>query len=144
MLFDDGFDFNAYFNAMNQMETNNDNSLTNLEKGFKRGNMFENIYKPYKNYQPSTIRPKTEKDALMLKIYETEFAMIDLSLYLDLHKEDTKIYDTFRNYVNDFEKYKNMYEKQYGPLDLTFIETNTYEWSKNPWPWDKDGGNKYV
>lgn len=144
MLFDDGFDFNTYFNVINQDNYNKNDELTNLEKGFIRGNMFENEYKPYKNYNPSTIRPKSEKDALMLKIYETEFAMIDLSLYLDLHKEDKQTYDKFRKYVNEFEKYKNMFERQYGPLDLTYIEANTYEWPQNPWPWDRDGGNKYV
>ena len=32
----------------------------------------------------------------------------------------------------------------YRPLELTSTYTDSYDYYKNPWPWDNDGGIKYV
>ena len=120
------------------------NMLTSDKIGLLRGNMFNNEYIPYRNKDVQSINTLTEQDALKLKIYETNFALIDLGLYLDLHPNDNDVFERFQNCLSDFEKYKDMYEKQYGPLELTCVKGNSYNWINNPWPWDKDGGTKYV
>ena len=114
-------------------------NLVDNKLGLQRGNMFENEYKTYKNYTPKALNINNE---LLLKLYETNFAIIDLNLYLDLHPNDNKLYDIYKNYVETFEKYKNLYEQNYGPLEITCINSNTYNWIDNPWPWD--GGNNNV
>lgn len=154
MLFDNNMDMNMIMNlsnmnlnSINEIEKINDlnnSKLTNDKTGLQRGNMFNNEYKPYKNYNPSSIDAKTEKDDLLLKLYETNFAIIDLNLYLDLHPNDFDMYQIYKEYINKFDSFKKMYEKNYGPLENTCIENNNYDWIKNPWPWDKDGGTKYV
>lgn len=142
MLFDDANIVNVYIKGNDDKMSNPE--LVNDEDGLIKGNMFKNEYVPYLNYKPNNLVPQTEKDALMLKLYETDFAIHDLNLYLDLHATDEKMYDVFKSYVNLYNKYKESYEKKYGPIDLESTIPNSYNWYKNPWPWDKDGGSMYV
>jgi hypothetical protein len=144
MLFDADYDINISINNNFKESTLNSPKLVNEQVGLIRGNMFLNDYIPYKNMQPQNIVPKTTKDTLMLKLYETDFALHDLNLYLDLHPNDNYMYEIFKNYVASFNDYKAKYEKEYGPLDLEDATASTYKWSDNPWPWDKDGGTMYV
>lgn len=141
MLFDDNMDVNM---IMNMTGISSKNNLVDEKLGLQRGNMFNNEYDQYKNYNPEELVTKTEKDELLLKLYQTNFAIIDINLYLDLHPNDNNMYETYKKYVNTFDKYKKMYEQNYGPLEITCVESQNYEWIKNPWPWDKDGGTKYV
>ena len=141
MLFDDANIVNIY---LKDNEKTSDNKLIDASLGLIRGNMFKNEYIPYLNYQPEKLVPKNDKETLLLKLYETDFALHDLNLYLDLHPKDQKIYDTFKVYVNEYNSYKDIYEKKYGQLDLESGNLTTYGWTKYPWPCDKEGGSMYV
>lgn len=141
MLFDDSNIVNVYIKS-DQKSSNT--TLIDAENGLLRGNMFKNEYVPYLNYQTPKLIAKNEKEKLMLKLYETDFALHDLNLYLDLHPNDQSIYETFKKLVNEYNYYKSMYEKSYGQLDLESGNDSKYRWSKFPWPWDKDGGTMYV
>ena len=57
-------------------------------------------YMPYKNYKAREVIPETEEEALLLKINESEFALNDISLYLDLHPNDYDMYRKFREETN--------------------------------------------
>ncbi len=116
--------------------------LFNEVEGFKYGNMFRNEYNPYKNYQVSKLRASNEKEELLLKIYESDFALNDLNLYLDLHPNDDEVYKLFRKYTEDERKYVDRYEKMYGPLNLCDSDYQNYMWDKGPWPFE--GGSKNV
>ena len=141
MLFDSQDNMNYFIKDFVDMENNN---LSNNSNGLIQGNMFNNEYLPYKDIYPSKIEVNNEKEDLILKLYETNFAIIDLGLYLDLHPQDSNIFNTFKKNTSEFEKYKDLYEKKYGPLMITCASNNNYDWINNPWPWDNDGGNKYV
>ena len=131
------FDYDMLMNLSNI--NNNNNSLVDEQTGLLRGNMFENEYKPYKNYNPSKLNIKNE---ILEKLCEANFAIIDLNLYLDLNPNDERIYNIYKNYVDNFEKIKKLYEQNYGPLEITCVESDSYNWINNPWPWD--GGNNNV
>ncbi|MCI8331149.1 MAG: spore coat protein CotJB [Bacilli bacterium] len=114
--------------------------LYTAKEGLNKGNMFTNIYDPYKNYIYKVI-VSGEKDELLLRIQELTFKLIDLGLYLDINAKDEKIYYEFRNASKELKKAKEMYEKNYGPLCLTETEYySEYKWNKNPWPWMNEGG----
>ena len=81
---------------------------------------------------------------IVQKINESEFALNDISLYLDLHPNDYDMYRKFREETNKYKEYLNRYERMYRPLELTSTYTDTYDYYNNPWPWDNDGGIKYV
>lgn len=107
------------------------------------GNMFKDDYVPYKNYQVYQIIPRTEREELLLKIYELDQIINDLNLYLDLHPNEDYYYSLFKKYVKDFENEKDKYEKLYGPLMLNDTDYDKYLWIINPWPWESSG-DKYV
>ncbi len=123
---------------------NNDNLLVDDSLGLMRGNMFKDEYIPFNNKKETKLLARDEKERLLLKIYETNFALNDISLYLDVHPNDSYIYDVFKNYVNTYKNYKKEYESKYGPLTLDSIDNTTYSWINNPWPWEDMEDAKYV
>ncbi len=138
-----GFNLNEPPKPYDYMNKSNE-KLVNSKEGFLRGNMFKDLYSPYKNMTYKPLKPTTENEVLLYKIMEVEFAVNDLNLYLDLHPEDMSMYETFKMYVKECIRLKDEYAKKYGPLTLDQTNANTYEWMKNPWPWDKTGGSMYV
>lgn len=150
MLFDDNnFDYN-FLNLANLNFSDNNNmflmkndKLVSSKEGFLRGNMFANEYVPYKNMTYRELRPKTEREELLFKVMEMNFAINDLNLYLDIHPEDRMMYEKFKEYTEKFITLKDEYARKYGPLCLEETSSNNYNWYKNPWPWD-NGGDMYV
>lgn len=110
-------------------------------EGFNRGNMFENLYSPYKNYVYK-LKVNNKKDELLYKIQIYYFAMIDLNLYLDLHPTETEALRNYQEYKKELERLKEEYGRLYGPLTIDDVNSKTkWTWIDNPWPWDKGGKN---
>ena len=160
MLFDNndgnGFDYTILdlmgINNMNNngMNMNNNTNTSNLnlyssKEGFLRGNMFKDLYMPYKNLTFVNISPKSDREAKLYTIMQYEFAINDLNLYLDLHPNDTSVVSLFKNLVKESKKTIKEYEREYGPLAVCDVESNTFDWIEEPWSWDKEnGGGMYV
>lgn len=121
-----------------------ENKLVSTKEGFLRGNMWKNEYEPYKGMQYPELKPTCEREVLLFKIMELDFAINDLNLYLDLHPEDSEIYEKFKKFTQEYLLLKDDYAKKYGPLSLDQTSSSSYDWMKNPWPWDKSGGSMYV
>ncbi len=115
------------------------NKLYSAKEGFLRGNMFKDEFDPYKNYSIATIVPKNTKEEVELKIMELDFAINDLNLYLDLHPEDKEMFDLFKKYIAEANRYKEEYINMVGPLCITDVTGKNYNWLAS-WPWEK-GGN---
>lgn len=123
---------NLEYNIFNKDKLN----LFTTKDGFNLGNMFKDEYDGYKNYKVGKLDANGEKEKILLCIYEYDFALVDLGLYLDLHPEDMDAYNMFKK-INDERKYYiDMYENKYGPLELDFTDYNSYEWFKSPWPFE--------
>lgn len=149
MLFDNNdFDF-AFLNLsglnndikMNMFEEKN---ILNAKEGFLRGNMFKNEYKPYKNLTYINIRPKNDREAKLFTVMEYSFAINDLNLYLDLHPEDRNALMLFEDLVKEEKEAKRNYESSYGPLTVTHVKGDKFDWIDSPWSWEDLGGNMYV
>lgn len=131
---------NLNINNFNNREIVND--LYTAKEGLNKGNMFRNLFNPYKSYVYKVV-VNGKKDELLLKIQELTFKVVDLNLYLDLNPADKNMYNEFKKAVEELKANKDLYEKNYGPLCVT--ETQYYDdymWSKNPWPWMSEGGKK--
>ncbi len=114
------------------------------EEGFLKGNLMRDEYAPYKNYTYFKLKPETEKESLLLKLMAYSFALNDLNLYLDLNPEDRNTYELFQKYAKEKNNLESMYAEKYGPMTITETQGEMFNWVKNPWPWDKTGGSKYV
>lgn len=131
--------FMFFENIIFDIKDSDNKKIFNAKEGFIYGNMFKNEYEPYKNYQVAKLESNSEKGDLLLKIYEYDFGLNDLSLYLDLHPEDSKIYELFRKYTEEQRACVDVYERKYGPLELNDSNYTKYMWEKGPWPFE--GGN---
>ena len=146
MLFNNNeFDFSFFEISGSEFKLEIDrNKFMDAKEGFQRGNMIRNEYIPYKNYNAIPLVPKTEMERKLYEIMKLDFAIVDLNLYLDMHPEDNDAYQLFQNYVNSHKKAIKDYNETFGPIVVTNAKYNSYEWPKNPWPWDNLGGGMYV
>ena len=135
MYFDEN---NNYFDDYINISFDRSNKLYSYEEGFNKGNLFKDIYSKYKNYVYK-LNVSSEKDKKLLNIQMYTFALKDLNLYLDTHPSDDSMLVEFNKINNKLIQLKNEYENLYGPLCINSMNSDTYSWINNPWPWDKGG-----
>ena len=127
--------FNNQYKAQNKM---NNNSLYDPYNGLIRGNLFKNLYDPYKSNEPYEIKPMNDQADLLTYIDSLGFAMVDLNLYLDVNPNNQEMINLFNQYRKEKENLLKEYESKYGPITIDSDSLNSYPWAwKNmPWPWD--------
>ena len=115
---------------------NNQNDLFQIEEGFLIGNLWRNLYDPYKNYMESRLVPKNEKEKCLYELSIVSFAAHELNLYLDIHPEDKSMFMLFVDYQKKANRLMEEYEEKYGPLCINSESMNeSYAWVNN-WPWE--------
>ncbi|MCI9366487.1 MAG: spore coat protein CotJB [Clostridia bacterium] len=78
------------------------------------------------------------REEMLEKIKCYNFAVIELSLYLDTHPNDERALCLHNSYNKTLKDLKDKYQKVYGPLTIYF-PCNKWRWLEEPWPWE--GGN---
>ena len=101
-------------------------------KALVRGTLFPGLDLPFmgmvnKNEQPVT--PLTELQSMAFMIQE-------LALYLDTHRDDNEALELYRTYQKMYEKGRETYEKDCGPLNHMTHADGEYRWLDDPWPWE--------
>ena len=115
----------------------NNNDILNSEEGFKRGNMFENLYDPYKNYKPNKLTASSEREDMLMQIQEYSFALIDIGLLLDTNPDNKDALKLFNEYLRKKKELVNKFEEKYGPLTFdSDNQKNNWLWDNSPWPWE--------
>ena len=114
----------------------NISNLYNIDEGFTKGNMFKNLYDPYKDYEAKKIIPTTQHDLLLYNLHKYSFAINDLNLYLDLNPNDTKMYEMLKKYIKEYNKAVEQYEALNGPLTICDDTYKEFSWLKTPTPWE--------
>lgn len=138
---------NNYFNYQNKnlmdkqnKYNDNINQLFDPYQGFIRGNLYKNLYDPYKIKQPYDIKPMNEQAELLTYIDALGFACIDLNLYLDVYPNNKEIIDLYNQYNRQKQELMEQYQNKYGPLVLSSNSLNSYPWAwdDKPWPWENN------
>lgn len=101
-------------------------------KGLVRGTLFPGLDLPFmgmvnKNELPVT--PLTELQTMA-------FAIQELALYLDTHRDDKEALEIYRAYQKMYEEGRKAYEKTCGPLNHMTVSGGPYQWLDDPWPWE--------
>ena len=124
------------YNQVNNVKSDI-NGLADSYKGFKRGNMFDNLYDPYKNYKPMELKANSEREDMLMQLQELDFALIELGLYLDVNDNDKVAIKVFNDYQMKAKELCKMYESKYGPRTFDSMQYgNTWTWDNGPWPWE--------
>ena len=120
-----------------QKQNNEKTSVLDSYEGFKRGNMFGNLYDQYRNYKPQELKASSEREDMLMQLQELKFAMIELGLYLDLNDKDRNALNLFNEYQRKEKELCKMFENKYGPLTFDSMEyKNSWTWDNGPWPWE--------
>lgn len=102
-------------------------------KALVRGTLFPGLDLPFlgmMNKKEQPVTPLTELQAL-------NFALYELALYLDTHREDQEALALYRNYQQLYSQGRQEYERRYGPLGHgTPSDRDGYAWLDDPWPWE--------
>lgn len=115
----------------------NNSNITDTQTGFKRGNLFNNLYSEYKNYKPNDLKANSEREDLIMQIDEQRFAIIEMNLYLDIYPNDKNALNNFNNYLRKEKELINLYESKYGPMTISSpVQTDNWLWNNSPWPWE--------
>ncbi len=107
-------------------------SRYDARKGMVRGTLFPGLDLPFMGMinkeKPAT--PLTELQAL-------GFAIQELALYLDTHRDDKEALELYRSYQQLYHRGRTEYEKIYGPLNHgSPSSAEHFDWIDDPWPWE--------
>lgn len=108
-------------------------------KGFIRGTMFPGLDLPFMGMVNTKEKPVTPLNELQTMA----FAIQELALYLDTHRDDKEALELYRTYQNMYHKGMMEYSKTYGPMNHRTPSEGPYRWLDDPWPWEYCG-NKEV
>lgn len=71
------------------------------------------------------------------ELQEVDFALVELSLYLDTHPSDQQALQQFNQLAQQRQKLAKQFELEYGPLMQFGHSFSRYpwQWVETPWPW---------
>lgn len=73
---------------------------------------------------------------LIKEIQAVDFAVYDLSLFLDTHPNNQRALEDKNQLVRRSKQLKANYEEKFGPLSLKSISQLPYRYIDDPWPWE--------
>ena len=107
-------------------------------KGWIRGTLFPGLDLPFMgmvNKKEKNITPMTELQTMA-------FAIQELALYLDTHRDDKEALELYRSYQKLYQQGMQAYAEQCGPLNHGTPTSGPYRWLDDPWPWEISGNRE--
>ena len=102
-------------------------------KGLIRGTLYPGLDLPFMgmvNNKELAVTSMTDLQAL-------GFAIQELALYLDTHRNDMEALELYRAYQQMYNKCKEEHSRKCGPMNHhTVTEGEQYQWLDDPWPWE--------
>lgn len=111
----------------------NDPARYERGKALIRGTLFPGLDLPYLGM----VNTKEKGDSGLAELQALAFAMNELALYLDTHKEDADAAALLQSYSELYQKGVMEYQKRCGTLYQMFAaQDGSYQWVNGPWPWE--------
>ena len=101
-------------------------------KGFIRGTLFPGLDLPFMNM----VNTKDKAATPLIELQTLAFAINELALYLDTHRDDKEALELYHTYQKLYHDGATMYSKEYGPLNHKVPGDGPYRWLDDPWPWE--------
>ena len=109
-------------------------------EGYVKGNLYSNLYDPYKNYKALQLNPRNQYDEDILNLNQMQFASHEINLLLDNYPNDTNMLNLYNNYKENYLNMLQQFETKYGPtmVSSNFLNKTPWAWDNEPWPWEGD------
>ena len=102
------------------------------KKALTRGTLFPGLDLPFLGMVNKENLPATT----LAELQALDFAIVELALYLDTHREDMEALELYQKYQELYDRCREVYEKKYGPLNHISARDGDYTWLDDPWPWE--------
>lgn len=101
-------------------------------KGFIRGTMYPGLDLPFMGKANNAEKPATP----MADLQTLAFAIQELALYLDTHREDAQALSQYRAYQQMYANAREEYARRCRPTTHLTPVDGPYSWLSDPWPWE--------
>ena len=113
-----------------------DAQVYSTNKALEEGSLYPCLNLPF--YQK--VNAADLKNTCQNHLRALDFAIHELSLYLDTHPYDQEALSMFRSLLEQRKEARTEYIKSNGPLVPTdAMENGNYTWWMGPWPWQYTG-----
>lgn len=104
-----------------------------INQGLVRGTIYPGLDLPFRGMVNKNPLPQSA----LAQIQELGFAVQELALYLDTHRDDAEALALYRRYQKLYHDKRMEYAQKYGPLSHAEpISAEEYNWLNDPWPWE--------
>ena len=110
-----------------------------IRKGLVRGTLFPGLDLPFMGM----VNQKEKNPTPMNELQALGFAIQELALYLDTHRDDLEATELYQTYQKLYEKAMMTYSGKFRPLNHMTPTEGEYQWLDDPWPWEYSA-NKEV
>lgn len=102
-------------------------------KGLVRGTLFPGLDLPFMGMVNQNEKPETP----LSELQALGFAVQELALYLDTHRDDREALELYRGYQQMYDRCRAEFRKYHGPLNhMHPSDSESYDWLDDPWPWE--------
>lgn len=101
-------------------------------KALIRGTLYPGLDLPFMGMVNEKLKP----DTLLSQVQTLAFAVQELALYLDTHRDDAEALEVYRAYQKMYAKAREQYMLECGPLNHMTPGEGEYRWLDDPWPWE--------
>ena len=84
------------------------------------------------------MKGRTEQERMLCDISMVDFAVVELTLFLDTHPADQKALEYFQHYNRVLNQLQREYANKFGPLNLSSADAycGEWKWAMMPMPWE--------
>lgn len=80
-----------------------------------------------------------EREKMLKQVQIANFALIEVTQYLDGHPEDELALEYYHKYQTLLAEATETYERKFGPLTSKNVYDRTaWTWISHPWPWEME------
>ena len=97
-----------------------------------RGTLYSGLDLPFMGM----VNKKERKTTPLTELQTMAFAIQELALYLDTHRDDEEALELYRTFQKMYAEETMKYEEKCGPLTHKSVQHGQYQWLNDPWPWE--------
>ena len=101
-------------------------------KALIRGTLYPGLDLPFMGM----VNTREKKFTPLVELQTMAFAIQELALYLDTHRNDQEALELYRSYQKMYHDGVALYSQKYGPLNHNAPNEGVYKWLDEPWPWE--------
>ena len=101
-------------------------------KALIRGTLYPGLDLPFMGMVNEKLKP----DTMLSQIQTLCFAIQELALYLDTHRDDREALEVYQAYQKMYHNARQQYVQACGPLNHMSPTEGEYRWLDDPWPWE--------